>query len=155
MATQYTAGLTSGQVLTAATMNSIGAAWESYTPTWKGGATTITNTITYAKYCRIQKLVIVSVALTATGAGAANGIITCSYPSGLAPANNSSYRPLGTILIHDSGTAFYGGITAVVYDSTTFSGMSYNQVNYIGNAGPTFTIASGDRFEATITYEVA
>jgi len=32
MATQYTAGLTAGQVLTAATMNQIGAAWETWTP---------------------------------------------------------------------------------------------------------------------------
>jgi hypothetical protein len=54
MATQYTAGLTTGDVLTAATMNSIGAAWESYTPS-------ITNYVTsssISKYTRINKLVI-------------------------------------------------------------------------------------------------
>jgi len=154
MATQYTAGLTTGQVLTAATMNSIGAAWESYTPTWKGGATTITKTINYAKYCQINKLVIVQISLTATGAGAANGRITCTYPSGLVPANNSGYRPLGSIMLTDTGTAFYGS-TAVVYDSTSFSGLYYNVVDYIGTAGPALTIASNDRFEATIMYEVA
>jgi hypothetical protein len=54
MATQYTAGLSSGEVLTAATMNSIGAAWETYAPT-------ITNYVPSAstsKYTRINKLVI-------------------------------------------------------------------------------------------------
>ena len=54
MATQYTAGLTTGQVLTAATMNSIGAAWESWTPV-------ITNYVpsgSTSKYVRINKLVI-------------------------------------------------------------------------------------------------
>jgi hypothetical protein len=54
MATQYTAGLTAGQILTASTMNSIGAAWESYTPT-------ITNYVPasfVSKYTRINKLVI-------------------------------------------------------------------------------------------------
>jgi hypothetical protein len=54
MATQYTAGLTTGQVLTSATMNSIGAAWESYTPS-------ITNYVasgSTSKYVRINKLVI-------------------------------------------------------------------------------------------------
>lgn len=34
MATQWTAGTTSGQVLTAATLNTIGAAWETWTPTF-------------------------------------------------------------------------------------------------------------------------
>jgi len=32
MATQWTAGTTSGQVLTAATLNTIGAVWETWTP---------------------------------------------------------------------------------------------------------------------------
>jgi hypothetical protein len=88
MATQYTAGLTTGQVLTAATMNSIGAAWESYTPS-------ITNYVassSTSKYVQINKLVIwqfysimasatsgdisltlpVTAAGTITGAGARN-----------------------------------------------------------------------------------
>ena len=32
MATQWTAGTTAGQILTAATLNTIGAAWETWTP---------------------------------------------------------------------------------------------------------------------------
>lgn len=32
MATQWTAGLTSGATLSANTLNTIGAAWETYTP---------------------------------------------------------------------------------------------------------------------------
>jgi hypothetical protein len=54
MATQYTAGLTTGQVLTAATMNSIGAAWESYTPTF----TNYVAAGSTSKYVQINKLVI-------------------------------------------------------------------------------------------------
>lgn len=54
MATQYTAGLTTGQVLTAATMNSIGAAWETYTPT----LTNYVASSSTSKYVRINKLVI-------------------------------------------------------------------------------------------------
>lgn len=56
MATQYTAGLTAGQILTAATMNSIGAAWETYTPTWTG--LTVGNGTNDFKYCRINKTII-------------------------------------------------------------------------------------------------
>ena len=39
MATQWTAGTTAGQVLTAATLNTIGAATQSYTPAWTGSTT--------------------------------------------------------------------------------------------------------------------
>ena len=49
MATQWTAGTVSGQVLTAATLNTIGAAWVDYTPTLTQGVT-VTKTITVARY---------------------------------------------------------------------------------------------------------
>jgi len=55
MATQWTAGTTSGQVLTAATLNTIGAAWETFTPTllaWTLGNGTMTG-----RYCQIQKMI--------------------------------------------------------------------------------------------------
>ena len=72
MATQYTAGLTTGQVLTAATMNSIGAAWETWTPTISAQAGTITSgTTTQARYARIQKLVFVQFNYTITTVGTA------------------------------------------------------------------------------------
>ena len=56
MATQYTAGLTAGQILTASTMNSIGAAWESFTPTLSGW--TQGNGTFSAAYCQINKLIV-------------------------------------------------------------------------------------------------
>jgi len=67
MATQWTAGTTSGQVLTAATLNTIGAATETFTPTIVGnggGSVTINNGTLTGNYFRIQKLVIVSYVLT-------------------------------------------------------------------------------------------
>ena len=74
MATQYTAGLTTGQVLTAATMNSIGAVWETWTPTVTATAGTITTgTIVQARYARIQKLVFVELNYSVTTAGTAAG----------------------------------------------------------------------------------
>ena len=55
MATQYTAGLVQGQKNTAAIMNSIGAAFETYTPTWTG--ITVGNATQSFRYGRINKLV--------------------------------------------------------------------------------------------------
>jgi hypothetical protein len=77
MATQYTAGLTAGQVLTAATMNSIGAEWETWTPTITAGSGTFTTTvINNARFTRIQKLVILNLDLTITTVGTGgNGVI--------------------------------------------------------------------------------
>ena len=62
MATQYTGGLVAGQILTAATMNSIGAAWEAWTPSWAN--VTVGNGTVVAEYCQIQKLVVGRVVFT-------------------------------------------------------------------------------------------
>ena len=151
MATQWTAGTTSGQVLTAATLNTIGAAWESYTPTVKGGATTLTGTVLYAKWARIQKTVFVQVAFQSTGAGAANGIISISYPSGLTPAN-LDVRTIGTFHILDSGTAWYIGSAS---STNPCQGLAYGGGNYMGSATPAMTVASNDVISMAICYEVA
>jgi len=60
MATQYTAGLSSGQVLTAATMNSIGATGNSYTPAWTASTTNpvIGNGSISGNYQQINKWVV-------------------------------------------------------------------------------------------------
>ncbi len=151
MATQWTAGTTSGQVLTAATLNTIGAAWESYTPTVKGGATTLTGTINYARYCQIQKTVIVQVSFTATNTGAANGIITVSYPASLTPSNVAS-RPIGTFFVQDTGTAFDVGLAMA---NNPCQGLAYGSVNNMGANTPAMTIVSGDIIGLELTYEVA
>lgn len=152
MATQYTAGLSAGQVLTAATMNQLGAAWESYTPTVKGGATTLTGTILYAKWARIQKTVWVQVQFQSTGAGAANGIISVSYPSGLTPVQVSGDKTIGTFQILDSGTAWYFGSAAA---TNPCQGLAYGGGNYMGAATPAMTIANNDVISIAVCYEVA
>ncbi len=74
MATQYTAGITQGQVWTAAIANQIGAAWETWTPTISTTAGTITTGVTnYARYGRIQNLVYGAFSYTITTAGTAAG----------------------------------------------------------------------------------
>jgi len=74
MATQYNGGLVAGDILTAATMNSIGAVWETYTPTVTASSGTITTgAVTLARYARVQKLVFVYIQYFITTAGTANG----------------------------------------------------------------------------------
>ena len=145
---------TAGQVLTAAQLNGIGEAWTSYTPVIKGGATTVTATMNYAKYARINKIIIVQVDATVTSAGAANGTITVSLPTGLDLINSSGFTTIGNFFVTDLGVAFYAG-AAVPASTTTVGGISYNAGAYMGNGSPAFTLANGDRVAMSICYEVA
>jgi hypothetical protein len=150
MATQWTAGTTSGQVLTAATLNTIGAEWETYTPTVKAGATTLTGTVNTARYCQIQKTVIVQVLFTASNTGAVNGIISVSYPVGLVPGALAN-RPIGSFFVQDSGTAFYVGIAVATNPA---QGLAYGSNNNMGANSPALTIVANDIIGVELTYEV-
>jgi hypothetical protein len=55
MATQWTAGTTSGQVLTAATLNTIGAVAVDYTPTLTQSAT-VTKTVLTGPIFSVSKV---------------------------------------------------------------------------------------------------
>ena len=140
-----------GAVLTAAELNGIGEAWTSYTPVIKGGATTVTATINYAKYARVNKVVFVRVNATVTSAGAANGIISISLP--INTTSTGDMTNVGTFTIKDTGTAYYTG--NAILQSQTVVGQSYNTGNYMGDTGPTMTLANNDGLAISICYEVA
>lgn len=82
MATQYTGGLTAGQILTAATMNSIGAAWETWTPTYTstvlGPPTSVTTNL--ARYAQIGKCVFFQLGVTVNVVGTASGRLIFTLP---------------------------------------------------------------------------
>ena len=85
MATQWTAGTTSGQVLTAATLNTIGAAWETWTPVLTASVANpnlgATGT-SVGRYARVNKIVFGQATFTFSGAGlaAGTGFYFCSLP---------------------------------------------------------------------------
>jgi len=143
-----------GDVLTAAELNGIGEAWTSYTPVIKGGATTVTASLTYAKYAQVNKIVFLQVLATVTSAGAVNGAITISLPSGLNAITPSNIRVVGDFLIQDTGTAFYFG-AAHASGVSEISGLSYGAVDRMGANSPAMTLASGDVVAISICYEVA
>lgn len=154
MATQYTAGLTAGQVLTSATMNSIGAAWESYTPTITQGVA-LTKTIGYAKYTRINKLVICHVMLTITSAGTALSVFTSSLPITAANADAPYFGCNGSATFYDASTAqpYVWGVHMGASSIINFVGITPGG-NYAGNV-PTVTAANGDTLSFIISYEAA
>lgn len=88
----------SGQVLTAAELNTAGA-WESYTPSWTQSVT-ITKTTNWAQYTKLNKLVIGSVKMTASSAGTANNKILVGLP--VAAATNNFI--IGQMMYFDDST---------------------------------------------------
>lgn len=150
MATQYTAGFSIGQVLTAANMNSIGASWEAYTPTLSQGGLGLTKTINYARYCQIQKTIIVQIHVTLTGASIA-GSISLSLP-GLNPA--IQFRNMGTMLIYDASAGlFYNGAGFISSNVITAYGQGGN--NFMGTSTPTVTLAVNDQVSCSVMYEIS
>ena len=148
MATQWTAGTTSGQVLTAATLNTIGAAWVSYTPTLTQGVT-VTKTIAYAKYCQIQKLVIVNLDLNVTSAGTGAAAVAIGLPL----TTTSTTQQIGSGFVYDQNiNALYAGPASLASATTTT--MLYQTGSPIGQS-PSFALASGDVIRLMVAYEVS
>lgn len=145
---------TAGQVLTAAQMNSIGEAWTSYTPVIKGGATTVTATIQYAKWAQVNKIVWVQVRATVTSAGAANGIINVTLPSGLAVLTPSNQRIIGSFMLEDVGVGFFSGV-AVSTNGTSVQAFGTNVGDFMGGQSPAMTLANNDVIAFSVAYEVA
>lgn len=149
MATQWTAGTTSGQVLTAATLNTIGAVWVDYTPTLTQSAT-VTKTINNARYCQIQKTVFVQVYLIATSAGTAGNIVQIGLPLA-ARAANSSTTGIGQLYDASTNTIY---VVSAYLTNTNACAFLYQTGNPFG-ISPAITIASGDQLQMNLTYEIA
>ena len=149
MATQWTAGTVSGQVLTAATLNTIGAAWVDYTPTLTQSAT-VTKTISYARYCQFQKTVIVQVLLVATSAGTAAAEVAIGLPLTATGALN---RANGTGFVYDASANIIYNMTSFLASTTTAK--FYYQSGFGFGTSPAVTLANTDQLSFTFIYEAA
>jgi hypothetical protein len=149
MATQWTAGTTSGQVLTAATLNTIGAAWVDYTPTLTQSAT-VTKTINYARYCQFQKTIIVQVHLTATGAGTAANEVLLGLPI---TSTTATARTIGTGFVFDASTTTLYNCSAILNSTTTAK--FYYQAGFGWGFSPNIALANNDQITFTLIYEAA
>ena len=128
MATQYTAGLTTGQVLTAATMNSIGAAWETWTPTITASAGAFTTTtVNLARYARINKIVILNLSVTLNNIGTATGTMRFSLPI---TASGANIPCVGTYV--ERAVTGSSGVSQLLNSTTGFC-VTYNNGSSIAN----------------------
>jgi len=146
MATQYTAGLSAGQVLTAATMNQIGAAWETYTPTVTPQSGTITTLgARFGKYSRINKLVVVMFDVTITTNGTGGTWLNIGKPITSVGSLGGNTGLVGMAY----ETAVTGWLGAIRDSSTT-------AVLVLGTGGsPGYIGGNGHRVTGFFTYEAA
>ena len=157
MATQYTAGLTTGDVLTAATMNSIGAAWESYTPTFVN--ITVGNGVLVARYSRINKNVTVQMKFTlgSTSVIGAGGAISMSLPVTSATAQYAyaaSFLGIASMVDVSPFTNYPGWVLAASSTTVAFGYMTSFRYQEMFGTGP-FTWTTNDVFTCSFTYEAA
>lgn len=141
MATQYTGGQVAGGVLTAATLNSIGAAWETWTPTVSAASGTITSsTIQSARYARINKIVTGQITFTITNVGTGTGSPIFTLPI------TAAATVTGVVIGSYRETALTGfsGIVLVV---ATGAGL----FRYDNGAN----IGTGRAYSCSFTYEAA
>jgi hypothetical protein len=155
MATQWTAGLTDNNPLPAATLNRIGASWESYTPTWTN--LTVGNGTSEFKYSRINKVVCVAGKLTFGSTTSVTGSI---IRMGL-PVNNNrlGFVHMGTVGFDDFGvnqffgSALAGSLTEAYLYALNVAG-TYPSYTATTSTVP-FTWTTNDFITVYLTYEAA
>ncbi len=156
MATQWTAGTTSGQVLTAATLNTIGAAFETWTPALTASTTNPTlgtGSTATGRYGRINKFIygVGSVQFGTAGVNPGSGVYYFSIPV----TAQASGVVCGTWQAFDSSaSAVYVG--HLVMDTTSRMVMYYsNPSSVITNAAPWPAAAASDFIRVNFNYEAA
>ena len=162
MATQWTAGTTSGQVLTAATLNTIGAVAEGYTPALTAVTTNPTlgtGSFAEGRYQLIQKRAFVEGAIFfgSSGAAAGTGAYRISVPSAISIKSNNAQIGFGLFYDSSAGFVFYP-MQAFYISATTFSlvvaSPAYTAASVLSSTVPVVP-ANSDQIRFTLCYEVA
>lgn len=153
MATQWTAGLTSGSTLSANTLNRIGAAWESYTPAWTstGVAPNLGNGTILGFWARINKTAFVSLFLvmgSTTTYG--NGNYRFSLPAGVT-MSGAQYTS-GIALMYDASAGYTASLGACGRASSTQVDISPIGSNSVTNLLP-FTWANADQLRLNLVFQ--
>lgn len=156
-----TAKIAAGAVTNAklsTTAGEIGAAWQSWTPTWTNF--TVGNAVANYHYIQIGKTVHFRVAVVLGTTSVVGTSVQFTLPvTARASVYNLDSHPLGNAMFLDTGVADYFGI--VRPDTTTtaqilaFSAAgTYVSVTALGAAVP-FAWANGDKISISGTYEAA
>lgn len=129
-------------------------AWTTYTPQIDQGATTnIAKTVTYARYRKVGRLVIVQVDLSITGTGTAASNITVTLPFNAVRTTGAPV--IGTAFVFDaSANATYKALAQVNAAGTVrFAPAATTTAGALGADTFTAALANGDFISFQVTYE--
>lgn len=128
--------------------------WVNWTPTVTQSGL-VSTTISYARYVTNGNIVAVLALINITGTGTANNaVIIGGIPAAIQPAHSgTSLVVIGTMLVIDSGTAYYHG-ALVSSGITSWAALVHNGGAQIGVA-PNFALANGDYIGIQAVYEKA
>lgn len=157
MATQYTAGLSAGQVLTAATMNQIGAVGNFYTPAWTASTTNpvINNGSISGWWQQIQKLVVGNIWIVV---GSTTNVGVGFYRFSVPLAINANQWFVGNLQILDNSagfTAYIGAGLPVTSGGTTIEFRTHGAGTFTNAAPLPGGLANGDQIRIQFIYEAA
>ena len=143
-----------GQVLTAAQMNSIGEAGTTFTPTWS--AYTRGNGTTVAYYVRVNKLVYLYVEETLGSTSSVGTLPTLTLP--VAAARTQAIAPSRNRIDDTGAQVFFGSTmplssTSVALYADLASGTYVSFSNVSATVPMTWTTT--DKFAIAIVYEAA
>lgn len=158
MATQYTAGLSAGQVLTAATMNQIGAVWETWTPVLTASTTNPTlgtGSTATGRYGRVNKTVFGNLNITfgTAGVNQGSGFYFVTVPI----TTQASGTTIGHGYVFDASASLVRHVVALM-DNTTRMGLWIdNSTNFAISATNPFAggFAASDQIRVVFEYEAA
>lgn len=158
MATQYTAGLSAGQVLTAATMNQIGAVWETWTPVLTASVTNPTlgtGSAAVGRYGRVNKTVFGQLAINfgTAGVNQGSGFYFVTVPI----TAQASGTTIGHGYVFDASASLVRHVVALM-DNTTRMGLWIdNSTNFAISATNPFAggFAASDQIRVVFEYEAA
>ena len=154
MATQWTANTNPGDILTAATLNTIGAVWETYTPTWTGSTTnpSVGAGFVEGKYCQLQTLIIVSgYVIPGASWAAGSGTYRVSLPIDAKGTN----APIGYASLFDASAGYIGYFGSATRQSATTAEFRIGNGVGLWSSSVPITLAQSDQMRFTLIYEAA
>lgn len=156
MATQWTANVTAGQVLTAAKLQEIGAVWETWTPALTASVTNPTlgtGSTAQGRYGRVNKTVFgqLTIAFGTSGVNPGNGFYFVSLPI----AAQSGSVVVGHGYAFDNSASLVRHIVALT-DNTTRVGLWIdNSTNFALSSGNPWPWGASDVIRFQFEYEAA
>ncbi len=126
--------------------------WTSYTPTLAQGASTdIAKTVTYAKYRKIGRLVILQINVTATASGPGSANITLSLP---VTAATSGYQVGNGYYLRVNVSGQHCPAWLVSTSTVALLGSTTGNMTYVGS-NPNIAVANNHQMQVSIMYESA